>query len=80
MKFLALCLREVSIKGPFLPTCGFANQGKSLVMCSFPIPPIFEKKKLSFLHFKVWRCVYFFGCLATHFLIEKKFFGRVLVF
>ena len=30
IKFLAVCLREISIKGPFLPTCGFANQGKGL--------------------------------------------------
>ena len=45
-------------KGPFLITCGFANQGKSLVMFSFPIP-LFLKKDLSFLHFKVWRYVFF---------------------
>ena len=33
-------LGVVSIKGPFLPTCGFSNQGKSLVMFSFRIPPV----------------------------------------
>ena len=47
MKFLAVCVEEISIKGPFLPTCGFANQGKSFVMYSFPIPPIFEKNLFS---------------------------------
>ena len=30
IKFLAVCLGEISIEGPFLPTCGFANQGKGL--------------------------------------------------
>ena len=44
---LAVCVGEISIKGPFLPTCGFANQGKSFVMCFFLIPPILGKK-LSF--------------------------------
>ena len=39
-------------------TYGFANQGKSLVMFSFPIP-LFLKKDLSFLLFKVWRYVFF---------------------
>ena len=63
-----------SPKGFFLPTCGFANQDKSLVMFSFSIPPFFLKKDLSFLHFKVWRYVYFFGCLATLFIIEKKIY------
>ena len=50
-------------------------------MCSFPIPSIF-KKNLGFLHFKVWRYLYVFGCLATHFIIEKfiLFFCRGLLF
>ena len=40
IKLLAVYLGEISIKDPFLPTYGFAYQGKSFVMCSFPIPPI----------------------------------------
>ena len=39
-KLLAVNLAEIRIKSPFLPTYGFADQGKSFVMCSFPILPI----------------------------------------
>ena len=40
-KTFGVHLEELNCPTPFLPTCGFSNQAKSLVMFSFPIPPVF---------------------------------------
>ena len=37
----AAYLGEVGIYDPFLSTHGFANQGSSFLLCSFPILPNF---------------------------------------